>query len=80
MKRQLRNCIVLLVLIVGLQQIGYWLGTYQSTFKAQKEIMVREDIDPSVFFYTESKQALQAEKKIRKDLMLHQKAVSIQDQ
>lgn len=37
----------------------------KSAFKSQKQIIESKDIDPSVFFYTESEQALKAEKVIR---------------
>ena len=38
----------------------------KSAFKSQKQIIESKDIDPAVFFYTESEQALKAEKVIRK--------------
>lgn len=68
MRRKLRNSVVFFLCLVGLQQGLFWAGQQQSAFRIQKELILEKDIDPAVFFYTESEQALKAEKKLRSSL------------
>gem|GEM_PF-2730477 len=48
--------------VFGLQQLAAHLG---NAFHSEKEIIQQLNIDPAVFFYTESDLALEAEKNIR---------------
>lgn len=52
--------------MVLIQQGVSWLGGHFSPYREQQEIILRHGMDPSVFFYTESEQALKAEKQVRK--------------
>ena len=51
---------MVMLLQVSLNQLG------QTTLKHEKSIIESKDIDPAVFFYTKSEQALKAEKAVRK--------------
>ena len=63
MKRKIRNSIFFITAVIGLQQVTHLLG---EKFKDEQQIILSRDMDPSVFFYTESDEALRAEKKVRK--------------
>ncbi len=65
MKRIIRNTTFFVVAVLILQFLSVWAGDQLPVFKSQKVMMKERDIDPSAFFYTESKEALAAEKKIR---------------
>lgn len=66
MKVKILKSLFFITLMVGLQQLSFWLGEKQPTFKLQKAMIIREEMDPSLIFYTESEHALIAEKKMRK--------------
>lgn len=68
MRRKLRNTVIFILCLVGLQQGLSWLSAYHIAFGAQKAMILERDMDPAVFFYTESEQALEAEKVLRKRL------------
>ncbi|VXD18142.1 hypothetical protein [Marinoscillum sp. 108] len=68
MKRVIRNIVLLVLILVGLEQGIVFLSQYSETFKAQQHIISEEHMDPAAFFYTESEHALRAEKKLRQTL------------
>lgn len=57
--------LLFLLSLVSLQQMLAWMGD-SSFYKRQREMIIKEDMDPAVFFYTERKHALKAEKEVRK--------------
>lgn len=63
MKKQLRNTALFLLGLAVAQQGVSRISA--ALFYRQQEIVIQKEIDPSVFFYTESKHALKAEKKLR---------------
>lgn len=65
MKKRLVGILIFVGGMVLLQQMAVLLGEYQPTFRAQKELIINRDMDPSIFFYTESEEALKAEKQVR---------------
>lgn len=66
MKRKIRNSFFFIISVIGLQQITHLLG---EIFRNEQEIILGRDMDPSVFFYTESGEALRAEKTVRNKLV-----------
>ena len=66
MKRKLRNGLFFAMAVIGLQQVSHLLG---EKFGDEREIIQSREIDPSAFFYTESEEALRAEKAVRDKLV-----------
>lgn len=65
MNRKVIKVLVFSGLILLLQQVSVWTAELIPAFGEQKRIIEQKDLDPAVFFYTESEAALQAEKTIR---------------
>lgn len=65
MKKRLVGILIFVGGMVLLQQMAVLLGEHQPTFRAQKELIINRDMDPAIFFYTESEEALKAEKQVR---------------
>ena len=67
MRRKIRNSLFFFIAVIGLQQGTHLLG---EKFSNEREIIQSQNLDPSVFFYTESKEALKAEKVVREKVSL----------
>ncbi|MFY0601116.1 MAG: hypothetical protein JXR03_15675 [Cyclobacteriaceae bacterium] len=68
MKNRIRRTLLFVAAIVAVQQLSYWLGNLQPSFKSQKEMILARDMEPALLFYTESEHALEAEKEVRNSL------------
>lgn len=68
MTRKIRFIVLFVLSMVALQQMLAVVNKSVPTVKAQINLIKTENIDPSVMFYTESKQVLKAEKEVRKSL------------
>lgn len=69
MKTRLYKCVLFLAALVVLQQ-GIALGSSRfAQLDAQTRLIEENNIDPAAIFYTDSPKALQAEKRVRQQLM-----------
>ncbi|MEQ8470707.1 MAG: hypothetical protein RIC35_05955 [Marinoscillum sp.] len=66
MKRKFSYTILFLVGIVGLRQSIVVTRKLSPTLSDQTKMINERNIDPAVIFYTESNEALRAEKEVRK--------------
>lgn len=66
MIRKLRNCFLLLAVLLGLQQGLKQFECKSKSYRAQKKMIEVERMEPALLFYTESEHVLKAEKAVRK--------------
>ncbi|WP_421893792.1 hypothetical protein [Marinoscillum sp.] len=68
MRRRIRNIVFFVLILMGLERSIVFFGESSETFKLQQSIILKEQMDPAAFFYTESDHALRAEKQMRNAL------------
>lgn len=64
--KKLAKTVVFMSAIILLQQGILFLG--RTTYKYEKQVIEQNNMEPSVFFYTESEHALEAEKTVRESV------------
>lgn len=64
--RRFAKILLFLLALIALQQLISTIS--HILLKEQRQIIETRDLDPAVFFYTESDEALRAEKQVRQSI------------
>ncbi|MEQ9302980.1 MAG: hypothetical protein RJQ14_03625 [Marinoscillum sp.] len=68
MKRKLISSVLFMLIIFGLQQSLVRINKSSATLNQQIDMIKKRDLDPAMLFYTESDEAMRAEKEVRQKI------------